>query len=835
MTVSHSQASIKPSHADSVASAADFLRRRFGAAPAKLFVLVWTKMGAIMRSHWLPVSELAKCEARFTQLCTREAGDVYVGVALSPEDYGPSKRCEADAVAGIVGLQADIDVKGEAHKQANLPETMEQARELVRSLGLEPTEEIDSGHGLQVWWLFDKPWIFRDGANLQKAAKLARDVHKLLQSKAKEKGWTLDNVSDLARILRLPGSWNCKTADPVPVQVLQANGPRYEPGDFLALIPPETPPAAALNGQTTNAVSVLERARRYVAKMPSAVSGQGGHPATWAVAQVLLRGFALSVDEARPLMGEYNARCQPPWSEKELEHKLTDADQKSRLPRGYLLNGDGGHGRKGKGGGPGCGPTGDGEEESVDYHLTDLGNAKRLVAKHGNDLRFCHSWGEWLVWNGQFWAVDSTGEAERRAKDTIKGLYEEAAKEFAAASDLLKKCDNEEQKAQLQARCKKAEKLVAWALKSESAKLIGWMLGLARSEPGIPIESSEMDRDPYLLNVKNGTIDLRTGQLRPHRREDLLTKMAPVHHDPDAPCPRWLEFLDRVMGANNNLIGYLQRVLGYSLTANVSEQVLWLFHGTGANGKSTFTSTVEALLGDYALQAVPELLLAKTHESHPCERADLFGRRFVATVEIDQGKRLAESLTKQLTGGDTVNARWMKQNFFQFAPTFKIVLAANHKPIIVGTDKAIWRRIKLVPWTVEIPDDEKDKTLLEKLKTELPGILNWAIRGCLDWQEYGLAEPKEVKDATELYQAEQDSVAGFIRECCFVHRDAKAKASKLFEAYQSWSGDKLMKPHDFGQRLRDKGYQSKRGRGGSYFYHGIALTETETACQGEAG
>jgi putative DNA primase/helicase len=486
----------------------------------------------------------------------------------------------------------------------------------------------------------------------------------------------------------------------------------------------------------------------------------------------------------------------------------------------HRSNGAARHGTKGTGSGPTAGPTGDGDKQSSDDHLTDVGNAARFIRDHGDDVRHCHPWGRWLAWDGKRWQHDQSGDVVRRAKKTVQKLLSDAAKEAAdpAASETQKE---------------RAVARIKWALRSEDTKRIDGMLKLARCER--PVLPADLDRESFLLNVENGTVDLRTGQLRPHRREDLLTKLAPVHFDPAAQCPRWLSCLDRVMKGNANLIGYLQRVLGYSLTASVSEQVLWLFHGTGANGKSTFISTVEALLGDYALQAVPELLLAKTHQSHPTERADLFGRRFVATVEIDQGKRLAESLTKQLTGGDTVNARWMKQDFFQFAPTFKIVLVANYKPVIQGTDKAIWRRVKLVPWEVEIPDDEKDKNLLEKLKAELSGILTWAIQGCLDWQEYGLMEPEEVRKATEKYQAEQDSVAGFIRECCFVHRDAKAKASKLFEAYQSWSGDKLMKLYDFGQRLRDKGYQSKRGHGGSYFYYGIRLTETESPFQGEAG
>ena len=231
-------------------------------------------------------------------------------------------------------------------------------------------------------------------------------------------------------------------------------------------------------------------------------------------------------------------------------------------------------------------------------------------------------------------------------------------------------------------------------------------------------------------------------------------------------------------------------------------------------------------LGDYGMQAVSELLMQKHHESHPTERADLFGKRFVATIETEEGKRLAEALMKQVTGGDPVRARKMRQDFFEFLPTHKIALAANHKPVVRGTDHAVWRRIKLVPFTVTIPDEEKDKNLPAKLKAEKPGILAWAIRGCLDWQRQGLGEPDEVRQATSQYQAEQDTVQGFISECCHLHPEAKANSSGLLAAYIEWSGDKLMTAPAFRKRMKDKGFESKEGTGGRYFWHGLTLKQS---------
>jgi hypothetical protein len=319
--------------------AARFLRRRFGAAPDHLHVLLCTKRGDGKRSHWLSVSRLAEAESFLTPLCKAGADDVYVGAGLSPSAFGRNRRCDADKVAGIAGLWADVDVQGDAHKKKNLPETLDQARQLARSLGVEPTEEIASGHGLQAWWLFQEPWIFQDDNDRRQAADLARRFQEMLRAKAGESGWEIDSTYDLARVLRLPGTWNHKTGDPVRVRVLRKGGPRYDVADFLALVPPPAPPP--LNGTAHDAASVTARARRYVANMPAAVSGQGGHNATWAVVQVLVRGFGLSPDEARPILEEFNGRCVPPWSKEELEHKLEQAEGKSRLPPGYLLNGAG--------------------------------------------------------------------------------------------------------------------------------------------------------------------------------------------------------------------------------------------------------------------------------------------------------------------------------------------------------------------------------------------------------------------------------------------------------------------------------------------------------------
>jgi putative DNA primase/helicase len=449
----------------------------------------------------------------------------------------------------------------------------------------------------------------------------------------------------------------------------------------------------------------------------------------------------------------------------------------------------------------------DGQEggavQDLDARFTDVGNGRRLARKHLGEFRHCHPLGSDLVYDGRRWKKDDTARVERFAKGIVKDMLREA---ILCADDAQRTA------------------LIKHANHSESGPRIREAVKLARSEPGIPILPCDLDRDPLVLNLANGTLNLDDLSFKPHDPRDYLTKLAPVVLDLEARCQRWLDFLDRVMGGNAALVNYLQRVVGYCLTGSVAEQCLWFLYGTGANGKSTFLHVLLAMFGDYGMQAVSDLLLMKHNDGHPTERADLFGKRFVATVEVEQGRRMAESLTKQLTGGDKVRARKMKKDFFEFEPTHKLFLAANHKPEIRGTDLAIWRRVKLVPFTVTIPDHEKDAELVTKLKKELPGILAWAIRGFCLWKaENSLAEPPEVTSATAEYKAEQDTLAAFISECCVILPEAKVKSSLLLAKYQEWSGDRMMNPKTFAIALKEKGFDNAMGGDGCKLWRGIGL------------
>jgi len=362
-------------------------------------------------------------------------------------------------------------------------------------------------------------------------------------------------------------------------------------------------------------------------------------------------------------------------------------------------------------------------------------------------------------------------------------------------------------------------------LGSENQSRIKAMIELAKSESEIVIVPEALDTDEWLLNTINGTIDLRTGELKPHVRENLITKLVSVQYDPDAVCPTWDACLHKIMGGNNELIRFLQKAIGYSLTGSTREQCMFILYGAGANGKSTFLNTIERLLADYAQQTPTDTLMAKKNEGIRNDVARLKGTRFVTASEAEQGKAMAESLIKQMTGGDKLTARFLHGEFFEFVPKFKLFLATNHKPNIRGVDNGIWRRIRLIPFTVTIPDAERDSDLGDKLLVELPGILRWAVEGCLAWQREGLAAPVEINQATAEYRSDMDWLQAFIDERFVVRSGLKIPASSLYQEYQQWcgqNGEHEYSQRILGMRLKDKGFETRRsGASGSTDWYGL--------------
>ena len=453
--------------------------------------------------------------------------------------------------------------------------------------------------------------------------------------------------------------------------------------------------------------------------------------------------------------------------------------------------------------------------------LNDMGNAQRFVVRHGNDVRYCHSWKCWLAWTGERWAKDETGQVMRWARDTVRAIYNEAAS-IPVKLDAKGKDTNQGQR----------DGLARHAHQSGAHVRLEAMVKQAQSFEEVAVVAADLDSNPWLLNVANGTVDLRTGKITAHRREDLQTKQAAVAFDSEAEAAIWHTFLDKVL-PSRDVQKYVQRLVGYTLSGVTTEQCLAFLYGTGRNGKSVFTGILEALVGDYWCKTRAEtLMLRKNAGAVNNDVAALVGKRLVTVSEVGEGERLNEALVKDLTGNDIITARFLYGEFFTFRPAFKLWMYGNHRPTITGTDTGIWRRIRLIPFLVTIPEGEVDPYLPDKLRSELSGILNWALEGCRKWQQEGISTPKEVKDATQEYRAEMDSLQQFLNDCCTTGENLSVTSAELYRAYRTWcvdNGERQMTQARLGKCLKERGYASSRdSRARGWQGLGLITAEIET-------
>lgn len=437
-------------------------------------------------------------------------------------------------------------------------------------------------------------------------------------------------------------------------------------------------------------------------------------------------------------------------------------------------------------------------------NLTDAGNSRLFVGFAKNKHRYCPNLG-WLTWDTPRWREVHVEEILQTARLVPKRLFRDARKTDGEAGDAIR----------------------WWAKTSESRGKLEAIVALARSEPEILTRFEDFDVETHVLNTDAGPLDLRTGKLNRCTPENLFTMVAPVDLDPDAKAPRWEQFLKEVFKDDADLIAFVQRAVGYSLTGDTSEQVFFLLHGSGANGKGVFVHTIEALLGDYAKSAEFRTFMSHKQGGVRNDIARLAGARFVSACESGEGACFDEAIIKQLTGGDRIAARFLYKEHFEFTPAFKVWLATNHKPQIRGTDYAIWRRVMLIPFEATFPPDKQDRHLEKKLKAELPGILNWALQGFRKWQAEGLSPPKTVQQANDVYREECDVLGSFIDECCEQEERAKAGATALYERYAEYCKENREPPirqREFGKRLGERGYEKRRsGPGGRFEWHGIRV------------
>ncbi len=438
--------------------------------------------------------------------------------------------------------------------------------------------------------------------------------------------------------------------------------------------------------------------------------------------------------------------------------------------------------------------------------FSDDALALAFTAAHGDDLRHVAKWSKWLKWDGRRWAFDETW----RVFDLARVICREAAVRL----------DNKPSEA----------KAVT------SAKTVAAIERLAKTDPRHATTVDQWDQNPWLLNTPDGTIDLRSGELYQHRQTDLITKTTTV--GPRVGCPTWLEFLRRITDGDIELQAYLQRLLGYALTGSIQEHVMAFLYGTGANGKSVLLSTVSGIMGDYHRTAPIEAFTVTSGDRHPTEIAMLRGARLVTAVETEEGRRWAESRIKALTGGDPVTARFMHQDFFEFQPQFKLLIAGNHKPSLRSVDEAIRRRLHLVPFTVTIPIEERDKELPERLKDEWPGVLEWLIEGAVEWNENGLQPPQAVRSATEDYLVAEDALATWIEERTHVGPSYCDGSGNLFRSWRHWcegAGEQPGSQKRFSENLQARGYVKEKGAKGRRQFQGIAVQPEEAGFSEASG
>lgn len=454
-----------------------------------------------------------------------------------------------------------------------------------------------------------------------------------------------------------------------------------------------------------------------------------------------------------------------------------------------------------------------GSEESAEsaepklYTFDDMGNAARLFDLFGDEVRYCYTERKWYFYNGMKWQVDSIGTMQRLADKSIQAMKAEA-KVYALAdenegTDMLKAFE----KHLKTSRSNKAKKNM-----------------LGELEHHVPLLPSQMDKHRMALNTPGGVINLNDGTVHAHKPELYFTKITTVDCSQTAECPLWLKFLDEIFGGDKDLIRYVQKAVGYSLTGSTAEQCTFFLYGTGKNGKSTFLEVIRDIFGDYAANIQPETLMIKNSASNGINSdiARLKGARLVTSVEPNEGVRLNEGLLKQLTGDDVVTARKLYSEEFEFKPEFKLWMATNHKPIVRGTDTGIWRRLRLIPFTVQIPEEKVDRALPHKLKAEMTAIFRWCVDGCLLWQREGLKMPRAVLAAVNEYRREMDVVSAFIEDCCTEGGSVAAKT--LFAAYLKWADDNKefkMSATKFGIEISKRFEKVKTKKGA--FYTGLSL------------
>ena len=806
--------------------------------PTETWIENGKKKSRVLYKQVLSIPAYAATGGVFVRQCTEiaaEHANPFVGVC--PRQSGAGTFELAWQIATVRCLWADVDGC-----------TVDEALQRIQQAGLpEPTLIVSSGNGAHIYWLLTEPvltgapsigvfqeWTEIDGkkkpikfilvneekvwldnpetgktirSNHPKLTEVAQRVQDTCEGIAAAIGG--DHTQDLSRLLRLPGTLNRKNgrngAEPKPCVLIKADAtlcypfesfsafadqaPSKKKRERIARIPlPATRPLTAaktdtLNGKLYTCANSTDRSAADFSLCCWAIEKGVSQADVWAACQ--------KVGKFAERGESYFETTWAHAAEQAREQHYDKFEKQHRpVPPTPTVN---------------VGEDGPSQSErSYDStDLNDIGNAQHYADTYGEELRYCATWNKWLVWDGSRWKIDDEGRPLKLAKELVGTMFKDAM-EIRGSEVLKHVCD--------------------------TAQLSRLKAMIALAGPELPIRVDELDQDGWILNCRNGVVDLTSGKLSAHDRNEIITKLCPTEFRLDAESPVWDQFLRDVF-IEPELINFVQRLFGYYLTGDVSEQKLAICHGNGANGKSTLLNAFMDTIGpDYTMQCLPDFLMEKKGESHPTEKASLFGKRFVSCVETEASRKLAESTVKMLTGGEKIMARRMREDFWEFNPTHKLLLCTNHRPIIAGTDHGIWRRLLLIPFVQRFDGVRQDKQLPAKLKAERSGILAWAVRGCLEWQRIGLSPPANVTEATEKYRSSEDITGRFLSDCCVMGKAYGVKFSELYERFEQWAndtGDFLPSKRAVGAWLEDNGFEKYSANGRRY--RGLMLKQTSAS------
>lgn len=746
----------------------------------------------------------------------QEISDAGKNAYFACAEYLTDDNRKGDNVSRVRALWLDIDcgadksAKGEGY--STKAEAHDAMVKLCEEAGLPMSSAlVNSGHGLHVYWVLGAEVLPEEW----------RAYSRLWKAMTAKYGFRADpaRTADIASVMRVPGTMNWKDpANPKPVELKYLRGVT-EWAEIKAILDAArsemeaiVPPAAGNSGDLTAGLTRghppmpetsenVGRIRRMLAAIPADCGRDEWRNVVWAVQAI---GWPSAPEIAR----EWSMSAPEKYDKAEFDKVVASFNPSGGISFGTLVHHAKKYGWAEPGSIAGERFTGSGGPTEERESHGDVLNAGYFVQQHGERFRHAPQAGKWLTWNGGVWEWCERNEPLNAAENVVSRLLEYGGKLLGTETD-------------------RGKRIIGHAVKSHTVQKMEAMTKLAAARPGMSVLLHELDSDPGLLGVRNGVVDLRTGELLQARPDMLITRQCNAAYDKFAECPQWLGFLNAVFDGDSDTIETIQRALGYTLTGSSTEEKLFICFGRGANGKSVFANVVASILGDYG-QTAPSSLLVTRREGDTGARNDLAmlaGARYVGINELQNGDRLDEAIVKQLAGREPISARFLHREFFTFAPQFTPWLRTNHRPVVTGDDDGIWRRLVLIPFKRQFAESERDPHLEERLLSERDGILAWMVEGATKWRRDGLKLSPTIKRESLAYRKESDLLGEFLEDKCELDPNARVEQGKLFSSWQGWceaAGVRHGAKASFTRRLVERGIAEARSNG-TRFYVGVTF------------